>query len=1190
MSITSTIGSVVATPDEQINLSTLFSVTPAASDPTYLILSGLDRDEYTAGYNTADMGTLSGNGATQKFTNVESDAWSVGIVFTYQAATGRYYNATYGYFDQLTYTASSNTNDNAVLSVFTTSSASLAAEDVSNPYSLEQDLGTSGYVGSVGIVTQPSFAGPAPSQATPDSVCAVAQSFVGKTWNMDGCWVLTSNISAEAGATLSVSSTLVGVPGVANGEWIVAYNGPVSANANWEQNVTAGEIIGFVTTMGGGHITTVVSGSGSSAMLIDNITYENNNGSIQNTANDGDPNDIIIAAPHPATQEFDGVNPSDVVVYELDTPTVSDLVTSVTLAKQATESFASMFTASNPLASQSITEWQIYETNASNSITVGGVAQSGDTSASDAATVTSLSNVSLVAGSVAGTDTIDVRAYNGSYWGDWQSLTATVTGVAASNPPTVTDQTANQTWTQGQTVSLALPANTFIDPQGETLSYAASQSNGQALPSWLSFNGSTDTFSGTVPSGAETLTLKVTATDSSGLSVSETFGVTVPVAAPTVTDQTANQTWTEGQKISLALPANTFTDPQGQKLTYTASQSSGQALPSWLSFNATTKTFSGTVPASVENLTVKVTATDTSKLSVSETFGVTVAAQAPTVTEQTANQIWLQGQKISVALPAKTFTDPQSETLTYTVSQSNGRPLPSWLTFNATTKTFSGTVPTTGAQSLTLTVTATDTSSLAVSETFGVTVPAAIAPTISDQTANQTRIQDAKVSLTLPTNTFTDLQGQTLTYTASQSDGDALPSWLSFNATTRTFSGTAPLVAANLTLKVTATDASGMSTSETFGATVAAASAPTITSQTANQTWLQGHTVSLTLPAKTFTDPQNETLTYTVSQSNGQSLPTWLNFNATTKAFSGTVPTTGAQNLTLEVTATDGSGMSTSETFGVNVPAAVAPTITAQTASQTWTQGHTISLALPSNAFTDPQGETLRYTADQSNGRALPAWLSFNATAKTFSGTVPTTGQQALTLMVTATDASGASSDETFNVTVPAAVAPTIAAHRQHPRAHRQVPLDIAPDRLRAPGRGIDLAVPSAADQEAAGRRLLQRQMLPRERDQMPGHRQHRLGHDHLLHGAFHRQFEAHHPPDMPRPRSGRIHHPPGKHLAARRADAPPGAVARHRGHLGAVQQPRAVLLRQPPHRERAAQRIAVAFRRHEVGAHQALG
>ncbi len=1031
MAISTNIGSVVATQDEQIDLSTLFSVTPGASDPTYLIVSGLDRDEYTAGYNTADMGSLSGGGATQKFSNGGGDAWSVGIVYTYQASTGQYYNATYGYFDQTTFTASSNVNDNVSLSVYTTSNYGLATEDAANPYTLEQNPGAFGYVGSVSVVTQPSDAGSAATQATPDSVCAAAESFVGKAWNMDGCWVLTSNISAEAGASLSASSTLVAVPGVANGEWIVAYNGPVSANANWELSVTAGEMVGFVTTSGGGHITTIVSGSGTSAMLIDNIEYINNNGSIANPADDGSASDIIIAAPHAATQEFNGVNPSDVVVYELDTPTVSDLVTSVTVAKQTSQSLASLFKASNPVASQAITEWQVYDTNSNDSITVGGVTESADHSAAAAATVTSLSTVALLTGAVAGSDAIDVRAFNGSYWGDWQSLAATVTGTAAPGPataPTVTDQTANQTWTHGQKISLALPANTFTDPQSETLTYTATQSNGQALPSWLSFNAATKTFAGTVPIGVASLTLKITATDTSGLSTAETFGVTVPAVAPTVTGQTANQTWLQGQKISLALPAKTFTDPQNEALTYTASQSNGQALPSWLSFNVSTRTLSGTVPTTgMESLTLQVTATDTAGKSTAETFGVTVpAALAPNVTDQTTNQTWLQGQKISLELPAKAFTDPQSETLTYTACQFNGQALPSWLSFNATTKTFSGTVPIIGMESLILQVTATDASGKSTAETFDVTVPVAVAPTVTGQTANQTWLQGQKISLVLPAKAFTDPQSETLTYTASQSDGHALPSWLSFNVTTKTFSGTVPTTGIeSLTLKVTATNASGMSTAETFGVAVPAAVAPTVTGQTASQTWTQGQKISLALAAKTFTDPQSETLAYTASQSNGQAPPSWLSFNAATHTFSGTVPT-GMESLTLMVTATDASGLSTAETFGVTVPAA-APTVTQQTASQIWAQGQKISLALPTKTFTDPQSETLIYTASQSKGQALPSWLSFNAATDTFSGTVPA-GVESLTLKVTATDTSGLSASETFGVAVPASVVPLSAS------------------------------------------------------------------------------------------------------------------------------------------------------------------
>ena len=835
----------------------------------------------------------------------------------------RYDNATYGYFDQLTYTASSNTNDNVNLSIFTTSNQSLANSYAANPYVLEENPSYFTYDGSVSIVTQPSYAGPAPAQATPDSVCAAAESFVGKAWNADGCWVLASNISAEAGASLPLASTLVGVSGVANGEWIVAYDGPVSANANWEQNLTAGEMVVFETTSGGGHITTVVSGSGSSAMLIDNIEYINGNGSIANPANDGSSNDIVVSPPHPATQEFNGVNASMVVVYELDTPIVTDLMTSATLAENASESLASLFTATNPVASQAITEWQVYETNAADSITVDGVAQSGDTLATDAVTVTSLSLADLLAGATSGTDTIEVRAYNGSYWGDWESLTVDVAGTTAPSPPTVTDQTANQTWTQGEKVSLALPTNTFTDSQDETLTYTATQSNGQALPSWLTFNAATETFSGTVPASAETLTLEVTATDTSDLSASETFTVTVPATAspPTVTDQTANQTWTQGKKVTLALPANTFTDPQGETLTYTATQSNGQALPSWLTFNAATETFSGTVPAGAEALTLEVTATDTNDLSASETFTVTVPATAspPTVTDQTANQTWTQGKKVTLALPANTFTDPQGETLTYTATQSNGQALPSWLTFNAATETFSGTVPS-GAETLTLKVTATDTNDLSASETFTVTVPAtASPPTVTDQTANQTWTQGKKVTLALPANTFTDPQNETLTYTATLFNGQALPSWLIFNAKTDTFSGTVPAGMESLTIEVTATDTSGLSASETFGVTVPAAP-PTVTDPTANQTWTQGEKVTLTLPANTFTDPQGEALTYTATQSNGQALPSWLTFNAKTDTFSGPVPA-GAESLSVKVTATDTSGLSASETFGVTVPA-----------------------------------------------------------------------------------------------------------------------------------------------------------------------------------------------------------------------------------------------------------------------------
>jgi Ca2+-binding RTX toxin-like protein len=105
--------------------------------------------------------------------------------------------------------------------------------------------------------------------------------------------------------------------------------------------------------------------------------------------------------------------------------------------------------------------------------------------------------------------------------------------------PILVRQTAGQTWTQGSHVSLALGADVFIEASGKTLSYAAAQANGQALPSWLTFNAATTTFSGTVPGWMQTLSLKVTATDTSALSCSETFQAASDGSGFAATDMSA---------------------------------------------------------------------------------------------------------------------------------------------------------------------------------------------------------------------------------------------------------------------------------------------------------------------------------------------------------------------------------------------------------------------------------------------------------------------------------------------------------------------------------------------------------------------------------------------------------------------------------------------------------------------------
>lgn len=79
-------------------------------------------------------------------------------------------------------------------------------------------------------------------------------------------------------------------------------------------------------------------------------------------------------------------------------------------------------------------------------------------------------------------------------------------------------------------------------------------------------------------------------------------------------------------------------------------------------------------------------------------------------------------------------------------------------------------------------------------------------PYLNFQIPNQTDSVGFNYSYTFPDSTFIDDdENDTLTYTATLSNGNPLPAWLSFETITRTFSGT-PTSLGNYLLKVTATD------------------------------------------------------------------------------------------------------------------------------------------------------------------------------------------------------------------------------------------------------------------------------------------------------------------------------------------------------------------------------------------------
>ena len=234
----------------------------------------------------------------------------------------------------------------------------------------------------------------------------------------------------------------------------------------------------------------------------------------------------------------------------------------------------------------------------------------------------------------------------------------------------------------------------------------------------------------------------------------------------------------------------------GDSLTLSASGVGGAALPGWLSFDASTGTFSGTpLNADVGALTVEVTATDVAGLSATETFTLDVANtnDDPEVSAGIADQGATEDSAFTLVVPGDAFSDPDAgDSLTLSASGAGGAVLPDWLSFDASTGTFSGTPLNADVGALAVEVTATDVAGLSATETFTLDVANTNDdPEVLAGLVGQVATEGSAFTFVVPGDAFSDPDvGDSLTLSASGAGGTALPAWLSFDASTGTFSGT----------------------------------------------------------------------------------------------------------------------------------------------------------------------------------------------------------------------------------------------------------------------------------------------------------------------------------------------------------------------------------------------------------------
>ena len=407
--------------------------------------------------------------------------------------------------------------------------------------------------------------------------------------------------------------------------------------------------------------------------------------------------------------------------------------------------------------------------------------------------------------------------------------------------------------------------------------------------------------------------------------------------APAVATPLADASARKGDAWTYLVPGFTFADPDaGDTLAYSATLADGSALPAWLSFDAATRTFSGTAPANaaVGPLGLKVTATDAGGLSASTGFTLAITAGTngvPVAGQPLPNASVDEDVAWTYTVPADAFTDPDAgDTLVYTATLADGGALPAWLQFDAATRTFSGTPGngdvTANAASLAIVVRATDPLGASAVQPLALQVRNVNdAPTVGAPLASQQVKEGEALAFVLPADAFADVDaGDSLSLQASLAGG-ALPAWLQFDAATGTFSGSAPSGSAGvLQVTVTATDRAGATASQSLQVVVtpgtpATNNPPTVTAAPADATATENAAWTYTLPANTFTDPEGQALVYSVTLADGSALPSWVQFDAATRTFSGTPGSAAVGSLSLRVRATDPAGAMASAVFALTV-------------------------------------------------------------------------------------------------------------------------------------------------------------------------------------------------------------------------------------------------------------------------------
>jgi LPXTG-site transpeptidase (sortase) family protein len=317
--------------------------------------------------------------------------------------------------------------------------------------------------------------------------------------------------------------------------------------------------------------------------------------------------------------------------------------------------------------------------------------------------------------------------------------------------------------------------------------------------------------------------------------------------------------------------------------------------------------------------------------------------------------------------------------------------------------------------SLTVRIQTEDSTGLTYAKTLTITVDNVNETPIAGTIPDQSGTVGVAFTYTFPAGTFSDPDGNLLTYSAEVASGAALPAWLTFDESACEFHGTA-IQTTTLSIRVIASDGLGLTANTIFGIVFNAQSgnhAPVVVHPIPDQLTSAG-AFEYVYSENTFADFDLDPLTYQATQSDGSALPVGISFSSSERKLSGTSP---LSVIVVRITALDGRGGETYTDFNLGPLDNTAPFVQTPIPDQIAGRGSVWTFTVPPSTFADGDGDTLAYSADQTNGLILPVWLSFDPASHTFSGTLPVLGESIYDLRVTVTDGvSGHATSDSFLV------------------------------------------------------------------------------------------------------------------------------------------------------------------------------